>query len=893
VACLDESTIAAYAEGRLDGDARTSALTHVDSCAACRRMVAAVAAAASGGASAPVEERALASACIDRYSILGVLGAGAMGRVYEAYDPELHRKVAIKLLHRKTKSPAELQARLLREAQAMARLDHPHVLRVFHVGMVADQVFVVMELVDGMTLGRWLHAEQRDWRTIVDVFRRAGEGLAAAHAAGIVHRDFKPDNVLVGSDGRVLIGDFGLARLDGDGAADGSATAAMVTQSGALLGTPAYMAPEQLAGRQSDARADIFSFCVALHEALFGVRPFAGDTIDALARAIAVGTIARGRPSGPAWLRRAIAGGLAASPGARTPTMVALLAALAGDGRRRSGVALFALIAIAAVAAVAAVAWRAGSRSALCRGARDHLAGIWDPARRDEAARAFAASGVPFADDARTRFVARLDAYADAWVAMRTEACEATQLRRAQPAAILDARMSCLDDRLRALAAATRIYRSVDRTAVALAAEVALPPLDECADARALAASPPPPADPSLRAAVDALHTRVADERALGRAGRFQAALAAARANADEARRLDQQPEIAVTHYELGVNLSDSDPAAARVALQTCAFAAQRAADDLRASSCWDGLARLAGVANKRHDAEQLLELAQAALDRHGGDDHAQLRLLGAHHISTGRVAELAGSYERARGEYQQAVDILARVLPESEELAKARGSLCGALASTDHVVEALTCEREVLALFERIAGPSHPETAVAVNNLAVVELQVGHAAESLRLHDRALAIDTAWLVPGDIGIGLDLEGRADALNELGRFGEALADAERARAILASQLAPTDPEMARVLDVVGGALLGLGRRAEARATLERALPIVNPGDDFTRAEVSLLLARTLPASQRARALRLVDEADAALTAIEQKRGTHPRLHALLRALAAWRAGVRR
>ncbi|MCB9561907.1 MAG: serine/threonine protein kinase [Kofleriaceae bacterium] len=248
---------------------------------------------------------------VDRYEIVAWLGAGGMGVVYEAFDPELRRRVALKLV-RAIRPGATWEARLLREAQAMAQLSHPAVVPVFDVGSYDGGVFVAMELVDGGTLKGWLQAERRSWRAALTTLIAAGRGLAAAHAAGLVHRDFKPDNVLVGKDGRVRVTDFGLARIaaadtDGDdGGADvdrarpAAGVADVLSRPGAIAGTPAYMAPETAAG-VADARSDQFAFCVTLYEALYGERPFAppagGDPgLVTTLRQVAASVRARPRP---------------------------------------------------------------------------------------------------------------------------------------------------------------------------------------------------------------------------------------------------------------------------------------------------------------------------------------------------------------------------------------------------------------------------------------------------------------------------------------------------------------------------------------------------------------------------------------------------------------------
>src|SRR5690606_10655235 len=272
-----------------------------------------------------------------------------MGVVYVAYDEQLDRRVAVKLL-RKTETDTQGKARLEREAQAMARLSHPNVVTVHEVGTHQGQVFVAMEFVDGGDLRGWLKSQPRSWQQIVAVFCQAGEGLAAAHAAGIVHRDFKPDNVLVGNDGRVRVADFGLAHAHDEVLDRGELEPSMssstsssnrldqaLTRTGALMGTPAYMAPEQYAGRRTDARTDQFAFCVALWEGLYGRRPFSGANMIALSTAIAEGTIDEppADTEVPAWLRVALVRGLSPRPDHRWPSMPTLLEVLGNDPQLR------------------------------------------------------------------------------------------------------------------------------------------------------------------------------------------------------------------------------------------------------------------------------------------------------------------------------------------------------------------------------------------------------------------------------------------------------------------------------------------------------------------------------------------------------------------------------
>jgi hypothetical protein len=292
----------------------------------------------------------------DRYRIDRRLGAGGMGVVHAATDIQLGRAVAVKLVHQRLDAPGA-QDRLAREARAMARLRHPNVATIFDLGTVGDRLFIVMELVEGGTLADWLRAERRSWRQVLAAYLPAAHGLAAAHAAGFVHRDFKPENVLRGADGVVRVTDFGVARLleDAESAAVGDAAAPGHTRDGAVVGTPGYIAPEVLRHEPVDARADQFSFCVALYAALYRARPFPALTD---ARPAVTDTLAP-LPSPPArgaprWLATYVRRGLASDPAARWPTLAALAAAIERRVRWRGRARVGAVACGLAASAVAA-----------------------------------------------------------------------------------------------------------------------------------------------------------------------------------------------------------------------------------------------------------------------------------------------------------------------------------------------------------------------------------------------------------------------------------------------------------------------------------------------------------------------------------------------------------
>ncbi|HVR64676.1 MAG TPA: serine/threonine-protein kinase [Polyangia bacterium] len=452
---------------------------------------------------------------IGRYVVLGLVGRGAMGDVYSAYDPDLDRKVAIKLLRvKKGGSTGGLdgKTRLLREAQATARLSHPNVVVVHDVGTYKDGVFIAMEFIEGGTLTFWLNAQPREWREILRTFLAAGRGLQHAHEGNLVHRDFKPDNVMVRQDGEVRVMDFGLVRyidLNVDGQTSAAAetppappldatmelarppaplapaqAVTKLTQTGAMLGTPAYMAPEQFVGQTVDARSDQFSFCVALYEALFGARPFDGTTMAELTGNVVQGHVKPlpQRSPIPVTVWRTLRRGLSVAPGDRFPSMAELLADLGRHAHPpRTGLVTSAVVAAAVVIAlVGGLVLKGAGPHPLCAAPTDRFEGVWESSPRvgsrrasiEFAFRSGASDGVSVASTGRSTSWAwsnmksrasfhqvsqMLDKYVADWLATYKEACEATHYRRDQSTHVLDLRMSCLNDRfgeLRALSEA-------------------------------------------------------------------------------------------------------------------------------------------------------------------------------------------------------------------------------------------------------------------------------------------------------------------------------------------------------------------------------------------------------------------------------------------------------
>jgi eukaryotic-like serine/threonine-protein kinase len=814
-----------------------------------------------------------------------------------AYDPELDRKVAVKLLRAGGGDGSEARARLLREAQAIARLAHPNVIAVHDVGTLDDQVFVAMEYVDGQTLKLW-QRQPRSPREIVDMYSQAARGLAAAHAAGLVHRDFKPDNALVGGDGRLRVLDFGLARSadepdKGAPVADAPAVAMLsqssssssrppsgalalpLTRAGALVGTPQYMAPEQFAGARTDARSDQFSFCVALYEALYGERPFAGDSIETLQHNVVAGRL-REPPRDrrvPRRLRRLLQRGLQTVPGARFSSMDALVSALTVE---RAVPLRWAAIAAVVVTVASVIGWRAARRHEVrvCAGA-DQLAAVWNPARRHAVSDAFAATRRPFAAAAVAAIDRALDGYAAAWSAQRIGACEATRVTGEQSEELLDLRMQCLDERRSELAALVDVFAHADAAVVehAVTATQGLGDLEACANRVALKA-PIKPARPELRAQVAALRTELAVARARGHAGRVTEALAQARAVSDQARALAYAPLEAEALVERGELEWESDrPRDAAETLTQAIIAAERGRDDASAARAWtnrigvdNGLARYDEANNDARHAEVWIERA-------GGDR----KLLADFHSARGNVEANLGRYDDARADDERALQLRIARGGESDSAVGSSHLNLGVLAyQRGRAAEAEAEFRRALDIWQATLGAEHPDVAMAWNNLGAAYVDEKRFDDSLTCFRRALAIYQSLFGDMHPDVAMALSNVGDVLCKKGRCAEALPLLERALSTWEHTLGNTHPNLADALDAIAEADLQLGRAGAAVPRLERALDILakspSSANPTLSADLRLKLARALWLSggDRARSRRLATDSRAGYVAAGER-----------------------
>jgi tetratricopeptide (TPR) repeat protein len=807
-------------------------------------------------------------ATVGRYVILYLVGAGSIGVVYAAYDPELDRKIALKLLHTSVGSsslPEELRARLLREARAMARVSHPNVVAVYDAGTFGDLIFVAMEFVEGMTLKRWAREEPRSRREIVAVFAAAGRGLAAAHAAGLVHRDFKPDNVLIGRDGRVCVGDFGLARPEAqlaeeprppprepstDGQTLEDTLTVQVTRTGALVGTPAYMAPEQLHGGKVDARADQFSFAVALYELLNGTRPFAGESLEQITQSMRQGPLrAVGRSlSAPPRVQRVLLRALQTDPAHRYSSMADLLSHLE---RNRAVIWRRAALIVGALALGAtALLYASQPEGAFCGGGEQRLTGIWDGPRKQAIRTAFLSTGKPYAPDVWSGVEHTLDAYAQRWVAMHSDACEATRRRGEQSERLLDLRMQCLGERLKRMQALSDLFARADDKVVtnAVQAAYALVDVSGCADARALTTGVPPP-DPAIRGKVAELEARLAQAGARLDAGKYREGLRIARPIAEEARPLRYRPLEAEALWILGELLERTgDLKAAEKTLLEGVQAADAARRDEVGALARIALVQVVGNHWKRYaEGHVWARFAAAAIERLPPNPRMRARLLGR----LGALLADEGRYFEAVAQQERAVALLEESLgsehPDIATLVNGIGATFSQLRRSD---QALPYYERALAIRTKVLGPTHPAVAASLNNVGLALGEADKDAQALPYFRRALSIMEKAHGPKHPYVGLVRNNLTSILSSLGRYDEALAESRRALAVRESIFGPDHPDVAVTVHTLANLLFNQKRFDEALVQYRRARTIFERKLGPTHPDLAILLSNMATARIR-------------------------------------------
>jgi tetratricopeptide (TPR) repeat protein/predicted Ser/Thr protein kinase len=815
---------------------------------------------------------------IGRYRVTGYIGRGGMGMVLSAQDTELKRAVALKLLH-----PGALgdkaRTRIEREAQAMAKLSHPNVVTVYEVGRAGEQPFIAMELVGGVTLREWLRAEKRAWRKTLEMVISAGRGLAAAHSAGLVHRDFKPENVLVGADERPRVTDFGLVAST---TAEREAVEAGEGYS-VMGGTPPYMPPEQWTGGEIDARADQFAFAVTCWEALWGQRPFPAKDMIATEKQGPKGEPARirSRRGVPRRVEAALRRALQADREARWPELNELLDRLQRVVRDRR--ATIAGIALVPVAAVAVFAFRAGAGTAEspCRDADTGLGDLWSPAQQRALAGAFAARPESYARDAWADVQRTIDAWVADYRGLRTQTCETRRSRAPGGVPIAIARDRCLDRRRDELSALLGALAKPDTTTVqyarAAAHGLARPISCVTGQSDGSATAEPPLAS---RDALGSLRARLTDASTKRLLGKPIEAVAIAEPAAKEAQTLGWTPLIAVSQLELARSLQaanrneEGERAHARAALE-----ADAAQDDETRFEAMIGLA-VAGMDHSRYDeAGRAIESARMIARRLPSDDRRLVVL----EIQESTLAFWRGEYDTCVTRGKATMARIATVLGANAiEGASLMNKVAHCQFKMAQGEDAEASMKEALRIAETAVGREHPITADIVFALGYAAAAQNRIDEALAYFREALAIRERVLGADNAVVGVSHTGVGDLLAYMGRFDEAKESYQRAIEILVPAWGADSPAVAIAEKGLGAVSFDSRAYADAERHFGNALAILRvkrpPGHDETTYSV-MMVGRSMLAQGKRDSIGVLQEA---VTAYDAMSGVRPSSAALAR-----------
>ncbi len=801
---------------------------------------------------------------VGRYRVLHKLGAGGMGTVYAAADPDLDRNIAIKVLHdhRGKKNSAEA---LLHEAQAMAQFSHPNVVTVHDVGTHHGRLFVAMDWVRGPTLRSWMKG--RAWNVVLEAFLQAGRGLAAVHAAGLVHRDFKPANVMLHPGGRVVVMDFGLARVaDNSGASspspvvertDDDALSAM----GSVQGTPAYMAPEQHLAFDVDERADQFSYCVSVFEGLYGKRPFRARTVTELIMRISNEEFIDLPPNRvPKRLYRALVRGLAELPRDRWPTMDALLDRLHPTARGTW------MAWGAGAAAIASLGFAAVPASDPCQTRGEAVRGLWSKSRRGALRESLRSSPKPFAEETAGRVDATLDAYVTRLAEAHDQACQ-TEI---EPT-LLDRRTACLRQRAGALRASLEALSSPGGNDPSRAMQVVgqLPSVDPCLDPDALALQTALPADEAQRAQIELARDAISEARALEEAGNLEDAHARAKAalvlardcrySAVEAEALTAwgstldalgEYDEAVDAFEAGFHLARSshhDIEAVRAAVELVYIVGYR----LHQRDAADGWVRRSNalLGHTENDAARSYTARlinnEATLAYSDGDYEAAARgfertaeirteLQGADHQDVAAAHSNLGLALTRLDRFDEALEHHARARtsweaslgPSHPMVAISVHNRAYVFESMRRLDEAAAEYEKAIELRERSQGPRHPSVGLSINNLGHVRLKQERPLDALELHQRALALWTEAYGPEHRRVAEATSGIAEALQAQGRLEEADVYAERTVSTLEHIVGTSHPDYGLALFMLGQLQVEQGELERARRNISEARRVI-------------------------------------------------------------------
>lgn len=817
---------------------------------------------------------------LSRYVLLRRLGAGGSGVVFEAHDPELGRRVAVKLVAPRRGDPTnadQASARLLREAQSLARLAHPNVVPVYDVGRYEETdltlpaqeiqgssprvppprgLFIVMELVEGQTLREWLRQGDRPWKEVLAKFLDAAEGLAAAHENGLVHRDFKPSNVIIGTDGRVRVLDFGLARAvhgenlvatptPSEQADDEPPPSTDLTRTGTIMGTPVYMAPEQHRGDPVDVRTDQYSFCVALFEGLYGVRPFEGDDRASLAQAKDQRRfVPTSDPGIPSRIRRAVERGLEPSPDDRFPTLRALVAELGRDlpaQRRHSMMRLVAIVSTAAAIGAGGLAW-SQQRRGPCMGQDRLLTGVWDADVRRRAEDRILASGLPYATKTWATVADTLDRYSQTWTSTREATCEETLVKGARPRAHMDAVMLCLDGQLRGIAALTSLLERADPDIVQHATEMTSR-LADPSDCVGRSFDGQEDLDPG---SIIAVQEQLARAEALRIAAQLDEARSSAEQALTSARSLGDAPTLAQALLTAGRIERTAMRFERSETLLFEAFEHAESADDqVLAQSALVELIPVVGIQGRTTEADHLARQAKIKRRKHGfGND-----LNAAYAAALGRLRMDQGLYDGAIEAFDDGLATWQERGDNPDDRSPAPPLALADLYNSKGIAQmrrgggdrGRESFRRSLEIYERVMGPDHPLVARSLNNLANA---LEDPAEALPLRRRVLALRRTALRPTHPHVASAVMNEGVTLQALGRADEALTHYREAIRLYEAETGTRSSVLVRARTNVAEALLQSGQPsaalAEARTAVELAETVHPAGHIRLRSPLTAL-----------------------------------------------------
>ncbi len=812
---------------------------------------------------------------IGRLVLGDTLGTGAFGRVVMAYDSELKRKLAVKILKPEIFASAagkDAQKRLLREARAMAKIPHPNVVTVHDIGMVNEQVFVAMEYVQGCNLREWLDEDARSLEEILHKFIAAGQGLAAAHREGLVHRDFKPDNVLVGTKGQVCVADFGLVSVGSRGGdkigstefATGIASEEInLTQAGALMGTALFMAPEQHQGEEVTPACDQFSYCVALYQALTGKQPFTGTTYQELRKNVLGGRLRPIHASAkvPKWLQALLKTGLARNAGDRHSSMDVLLTALQAppSSKRARGLRLL-VIPLLGLSLYGGFALTRDDRSESCADPDESLVGVWDGPTQERISAVFAAAD---RQSAFTVYRASVDKHVKDWRSLYAAVCEISESQSAAVPAGNTAQKSCLGERLSYLSELSEELQGSKENALldrAVKAVVNMPPLNRCSQERVSFVVDPLPPGAEERRKVQFLNDLRHKAQALFDLGRLAEAQELLTSAVDA--KMLHAGSWARARYLLGeiktdLGLLDE----AELLLHKAVDLGTQAGDDILVARAWLALQFLEGVERENFSrSDEFARMAELSFVR-GRASESNLASL-----KKARAAVLMRN-----GKTVESVALLEEILPlyvaegVNLELANLLSALGDAKVAERELSEAVGHYRMALAHIESLLGANHPENIYVLNNMSVALKYQGDIEgakdvllRSLRLTEHGFGNTSISLVPiltnltsiyrrlgqldaaeaagrraitvGD-GIGGDYSHRVTlAMTNLAivmiskeEFSEATALFQKVLKRHQASFAGDHPSIASSLNNVGESLVSEGKSAEAVAFLVQAM----------------------------------------------------------------------